>query len=91
MEQISEINLLNLLFTIGITILLVYGEPIKPIRDAIKERSDALGRLVNCSLCMGFWVGVPFAFMSGDPRWPFISSICAWGYDSLQTYFTKDG
>ena len=90
MEQYAEIGLLNILFSIGITILIVYGEPTKLAREWLGERSSILKKLLSCSLCTGFWVGIPFAFISGDPRWPFVASICAWGYDSLQTYLTKE-
>jgi len=42
------------LISYGLTQILVYGKILNPIRP----KSGKLGRLLNCPMCTGFWVGL---------------------------------
>jgi hypothetical protein len=49
-----------LIFTLssaGITLIVVLSYLLEPIRDFVSARSSFLGKLVSCTMCMGFWVG----------------------------------
>jgi len=48
----------------GITILISAGTIFEDIRTAIKSKSDFLGELISCPMCLGFWVGMFFGFVS---------------------------
>lgn len=84
----TEIGLINVLTATGLTILIVYGEPIRPIREYIGGIANSIGRLLNCTLCTGFWVGVGFGAASGDWRWPFVAAVTAWMADAVHTFFS---
>jgi hypothetical protein len=43
-----------ILVAYGLTQILIYGSILKPIRPT----KGKLGELFQCSMCMGFWVGV---------------------------------
>ena len=43
-----------ILCAFGLTQILVYGA----IFDGIRPKNGKLGELLNCPMCMGFWVGV---------------------------------
>tara|TARA_R110000824_G_scaffold59018_6_gene159006 strand:+ start:82 stop:390 length:309 start_codon:yes stop_codon:yes gene_type:complete len=45
----------------GLTQIIVYGSILDPVRPA----QGWLGKLFNCSMCVGFWVGV-FLFGIND-------------------------
>tara|TARA_R100000664_G_scaffold34049_1_gene53652 strand:+ start:5075 stop:5410 length:336 start_codon:yes stop_codon:yes gene_type:complete len=49
----------------GMTQILVYGSIFENQRRWVLEKSDWLGTLVGCPMCMGFWVGV-FLFGIND-------------------------
>ena len=85
----AEIGLINVLASVGLTIIIVYGEPIKPIRTALGKISQHFADLLACTLCTGLWVGVFFWAVSHDWRWPFITAILAWLFDALHTYLQK--
>jgi hypothetical protein len=42
----------------GITVILVSSDIIEPVRDFISSKSNFLGKLINCPMCLGFWVGL---------------------------------
>jgi hypothetical protein len=42
----------------GITVILVSSDIIEPVRDFVSSRSNLLGKLINCPMCLGFWVGL---------------------------------
>ena len=48
----------------GITILISAGTIFEDIRTAVKSKSEFLGELISCPMCLGFWVGMFFGFIS---------------------------
>ena len=46
----------------GITVILVSSDIVEPVRDFISSRSSFLGKLINCPMCLGFWVGMIASF-----------------------------
>ena len=46
----------------GLTQILVYGK----VFDCFRPQKGWLGKLFECSMCLGFWVGV---FLFGINRW----------------------
>ena len=34
---------------------------LEPIREFISSKSDFLSKLINCTMCTGFWVGIIFS------------------------------
>lgn len=69
---------IDLLACAGITAILMYGHPTKGIRELIAKLSPILAK---CPLCLGFWVGIPFALCHGI-SYPFASAAFCWGFDA---------
>ena len=42
----------------GLTVILVYSTLFEPVRSFLSARSDKARALINCPMCMGFWVGI---------------------------------
>jgi hypothetical protein len=67
MVEISPFSLTTLIFYLlscaGTTIILVQGVIFQWMRDGFEN--FGLGKLINCSMCTGFWVGVFLAIMFG--------------------------
>jgi hypothetical protein len=41
----------------GITVIIVLSHLFEPIREFLSNKSDFLSKLINCTMCTGFWVG----------------------------------
>lgn len=41
----------------GITVILVLSSLLEPVREFISSKSNLLNKLINCTMCTGFWVG----------------------------------
>lgn len=41
----------------GITIIMVLSHLLEPVREFISSKSNILNKLINCTMCTGFWVG----------------------------------
>lgn len=54
------------LATFGAANIIVYSTIFQPIRNALAGIS-ILNKLVNCILCMGFWVGMAWGFLVWNP------------------------
>lgn len=57
-------DILLILSCIGTTLILQQGQPLRPIREWVCNKSDIIYDLFSCSLCLGFWVGllyIPFS------------------------------
>ena len=69
----------------GFTVILVLSHILDPLRVYIESVSEALGKLINCTMCTGFWVGVcSSAFFDINPLVAgAISSVVSW---SLATF-----
>ena len=71
--------------------ILRYGSIFNTPRDYLCSKSKILNKLLNCSLCLGFWCGVfvsIFNYFIIDQNLiflllPFASSAVCWFFDSL--------
>jgi hypothetical protein len=59
------------LATFGAANIVVYSTIFKPIRLAL-GKMPFFGKLVNCILCMGFWVGLMWGLLIWSPAEYFI-------------------
>jgi len=41
----------------GITVIIVLSHLLEPAREFISSKSSFLNKLINCTMCAGFWVG----------------------------------
>jgi hypothetical protein len=85
---------LIILGLVGITIIITAGAIFEDIREKISQNSNVLGKLINCPMCTGFWVGFFFGFASGIAP-PIIVgglvSLLSWSTYSLVDYFITKG
>ncbi len=77
-----------LIFTLGcagVTIIIVSSVVMEPVRSFVEKKSASLGKLINCSMCSGFWVGLIASFFYEiNPLWgAAISSLASWSISSL--------
>ena len=63
------------LATFGMTTIIVNSTVMLPVRNVVSKVSPFLGKLINCILCMGFWVGVFWGVLSFNPFEQYHSSI----------------
>jgi len=60
-----EIDLIYfILAAYGLTQILVYSKIFEKIRPA-RDQYGLIGYMANCSMCMGFWVGMFLFFING--------------------------
>tara|TARA_R110000824_G_scaffold105821_4_gene250313 strand:- start:765 stop:1133 length:369 start_codon:yes stop_codon:yes gene_type:complete len=60
-----EMDLLYFILTAyGLTQILVYSKIFEKVRPA-RDQWGLIGYMANCSMCMGFWVGVFLFFING--------------------------
>ena len=61
---------------IGLCFILKYGSILNPIRNFLINRSNFFKKLFDCSLCLGFWVGLFFGLC-----WVnfFVDIVAYWG------------
>lgn len=52
--------LLFILSCLGATFIINISYIFKPIREKVAKKSVALGKLLKCPMCMGFWIGILF-------------------------------
>jgi hypothetical protein len=69
----------------GLTIILVSSVALEPVRNFVSLRSKFLGKLINCTMCSGFWVGLVASLFTGmNPLWgAAISSLFSWSISSI--------
>ena len=41
----------------GITLIIVLSNLLEPVREFISSKFNFLNKLINCTMCTGFWVG----------------------------------
>jgi hypothetical protein len=85
---------LMILGLVGITIIITAGSIFEELRNNIAEKSVVLGKLINCPMCTGFWVGFFFGFMDGMAP-PMITgglvSLLSWVAYSMVDYLNTKG
>lgn len=52
-----------ILISIGLTFIIVLSYIFNKIRNSISKKSKTLGKLVKCTMCVGFHVGVLVKFL----------------------------
>jgi len=69
----------------GLTIILVSSSVLEPVRDFVTSKSTFLGKLINCTMCSGFWVGLVAALLTGvNPIWgAAVSSLFSWSISNI--------
>jgi len=72
-----------MLSVFGFTYIVVYSKIFKKFRDFCYAKSELVGQLIHCPLCLGFWVGLPAHFLCGSPTHNLLfdmtlSAICSW-------------
>jgi len=90
-------NLVDLLiFTFGcsgLTIIIVTSSILEPIRDFVSSKSSYIGKLINCTMCSGFWVGLVASLFSDiNLLWgASISSLFSWGISNIIEAYSAIG
>jgi hypothetical protein len=54
--------IVDIIVIIGLTAIITQSKMVQPFREWITTKSLFLGKLLNCSMCTGFWVGLLFYF-----------------------------
>jgi len=54
---------LLLLACFGMTLILVHGKILDCPRNFLSDKFGFFGRLIHCSMCTGWWVGLFFSFI----------------------------
>lgn len=81
---------MEILASVGLMWILKHGSILNYPREYLKSSSTVLKDLFNCSMCLGFWCGLLFTFISYKINGlsyslvyiPFISSGACWFFDS---------
>ena len=55
--------ILMLLACFGMTLILVHGKIFDCPRNFLSEKFGFFGKLIHCSMCTGWWVGLFYAFI----------------------------
>lgn len=76
---------------VGITIIITSSVIFEDIRERISNSSQVFGKLINCPMCTGFWVGLFFGFIS-DMAPPILIgglvSLLSWSVYTVIDYFS---
>lgn len=75
---------------IGLTIIITSGSIFENFRTFIESYSDILGKLVNCPMCTGFWVGFIYGLYLSPPSsllFGGLISLLSWIIYSVTDYF----
>lgn len=74
----------------GLTIIIVLGSIMEPVRAAISGYSDYASKLINCTMCTGFWVGmVSSLFFDINPIYAgSITSLISWSIATIVDSFS---
>ena len=62
--------------------ILTMSSLFEPVRDFIESKSEFLGELVSCPMCLGFWVGLTISVLDFQNYNPIyagaITSLFSW-------------
>jgi hypothetical protein len=81
---------MEILASVGLMWIIKYGSIFNIPREYIKSINSTLKRLIDCSMCLGFWCGLFFTLIACKSNGfsceliyiPFISSGACWFFDS---------
>jgi hypothetical protein len=79
------VDLKELLGLSGITLILTSSTLLTSVRLWILSKSETFGELVQCPMCLGFWVGLSFSFIKNPGI--SLSHVITAGSVSLSSYF----
>jgi integral membrane sensor domain MASE1 len=85
---------LIILGLVGITVIITAGSIFEEIRNKVSESSVVLGKLINCPMCTGFWIGFFFGFtvdMGPAIIVGGLVSLLSWTIYSIVDYFVTKG
>ena len=69
----------------GITSIIVQSKLFKPFREWVENKSVFLGKLINCMLCSGFWIGlITILVFNMSPAYSFLGE-----YSLLPEFATR--
>ena len=53
---------------VGVTLIVATARIFAPVRDRLVARrtTRALGKLLSCSMCVGFWIGAGLGWIGGN-------------------------
>lgn len=76
---------------LGACFILKYGTILNFVRNPVKNFHPKLKELFECSLCLGFWIGVVFGLFADGSilSWAFYSSAVCWVGDHLLDIMDK--
>lgn len=77
----------------GLTIIFVSSTILESVREFISNRSDFLGKMINCPMCLGFWVGMIASYSYDiNPLWSAsIVSLLSWSISNIVDFFYSAG
>lgn len=90
--HIAEL-LIFILGCTGLTVILVSSTILESARGFVARRSGFLGKLINCPMCLGFWVGL-FGSYPYDINhlWAAsIVSLLSWSISNIIDFFYSAG
>jgi len=76
---------------VGITVIITSSVFFEDLREKVSNSSQILGKLINCPMCTGFWVGLFFGFISGIAPPVLIGglvSLLSWSIYTVVDYFS---
>ena len=73
----------------GITLIIVLSSLLEPVREFVSGKSSLLNKLINCTMCTGFWVGaVSSIWFDINPVFgAAITSLFSWSISSVVETF----
>ena len=74
--------MIEILACIGLHWIIKYGTILNFLRVSLRK-IRLLSELFKCSLCLGFWCGVVFGYISNNWLLPFASAGMCWFIDNI--------
>lgn len=73
--------ILDFLTIASIVLILTTSKLLKPFREFLASKSEFLGKLFSCQMCLGVWVGLGYYFIPEPAKeilyYTFIGSIAS--------------
>lgn len=84
------ISLFTVLGLTGLTVILTSGAILDSFRAWVARRSVFLGKLIDCPMCSGFWVGLLYGLWASPPSailFAGLISLSSWTIFTIVDYF----
>ena len=82
--------LLTILGLTGLTVILTSGAILDSFRAWVARHSAFLGKLIDCPMCSGFWVGLLYGLWASPPSailFAGLISLSSWTIFTIVDYF----